>query len=77
LQAIKRLDQVLFGLLVAGIATFAAAGLVIPAEAGLHLGRLFLPYQVLLGALGLVLLYMRTPVQSFRRRFFKADSVIG
>ena len=77
MQAIKRLDQLLVGLLLSGLGTAAAAALAVPPQAGVHVFGAFLQARFLVGALGLALLYMRKPVQDFRKRFFYADAVIG
>lgn len=73
----KRLDQMLVGLLVAGGLATAAAVLAVPPSAGFDVFGMFLQSRILLGVVGAALLYLRRPVQAFRQRFFSAEGVIG
>lgn len=77
MQAVKRLDRILLGLLVAAGLIAAAAGLAVPPSAGVRVFGLFLEARILLGALAAGLLYLRQPVQKFRQRFFSAEGIIG
>ncbi|BDA48006.1 Protein TIC 55, chloroplastic [Coccomyxa sp. Obi] len=76
-KAVKRLDQVLVGLLVAGGLAAAAAVLAVPPSVGLEVFGMFLQARILLGLVGAGLLYLRRPVQAFRQRFFSAEGIIG
>ncbi len=77
LQAVKRLDQALVGLLVVGSLATAAALLAVAPLAGWDVYGVFLQARVVLGLVGAGLLYLRRPVQAFRQRFFSAEGVIG
>lgn len=73
----RRLDQALVGLLVAGGLAIAAAVLAVSPSTGLDVFGVFLQARVLLGVVGAGLLYLRRPVQAFRQRFLSAEGVIG